>query len=101
LENGLQNNADLSDLKLASEMPPGDVENFFFRNNKDLTFQDVSATWNVSRKNISNGSAYADLDNDGDLDLIINNINSPAEILENQQAQQLGKIKNNFLKKKL
>jgi len=98
LENGLQNNADLSDLKLASEMPPGDVENFFFRNNKDLTFQDVSATWNVSRKNISNGSAYSDLDNDGDLDLIINNINSTAEILENQQSQQLGKAKNNFLK---
>jgi len=98
LENGLQNNADLSDLELASEMPPGDVANFFFRNNKDLTFQDVSATWNVSRKNISNGSAYADLDNDGDLDLIINNINSTAEILENQQAQQLGKAKNNFLK---
>ena len=98
LENGLQNNADLSDLELASEMPSGDVENFFFRNNKDLTFQDVSATWNVSRKNISNGSAYADLDNDGDLDLIINNINAAAEILENQQAQQLGKAKNNFLK---
>jgi hypothetical protein len=58
----------------------------------------VSATWNVSRKNISNGSAYADLDNDGDLDLIINNINAAAEILENQQAQQLGKAKNNFLK---
>jgi hypothetical protein len=98
LENGLQNNVDLSDLELASEMPPGDVENFFFRNNKDLTFQNVSATWNVSRKNISNGSAYADLDNDGDLDLIINNINATAEILENQQAQQLGKAKNNFLK---
>jgi hypothetical protein len=98
LDNGLQNNADLSDLELASEMPTGDVENFFFRNNKDLTFQDVSATWNVSRKNISNGSAYADLDNDGDLDLIINNINAAAEILENQQAQQLGKAKNNFLK---
>ncbi len=98
LENGLQNNADLSDLELASEMPPGDVANFFFRNNKDLTFQDVSSTWNVSKKNISNGSAYADLDNDGDLDLIINNINSTAEILENQQAQQQAKAKNNFLK---
>jgi hypothetical protein len=98
LDNGLQNNADISDLKLASEMPPGDVANFFFRNNQDLTFQDVSATWNVPRKNISNGSAYADLDNDGDLDLIINNINAAAEILENQQAQQVGKAKNNFLK---
>jgi hypothetical protein len=98
LDNGLQNNADISDLKLASEMPPGDVANFFFRNNKDLTFQDVSATWNVSKKNISNGAAYADLDNDGDLDLIINNINAAAEILENQQAQPLGKAKNNFLK---
>ena len=98
LDNGLQNNADISDLELASEMPPGDVANFFFRNNKDLTFQDVSSSWNVSKKNISNGSAYADLDNDGDLDLIINNINAAAEILENQQAQQVGKTKNNFLK---
>jgi len=98
LDNGLQNNADISDLELASEMPPGDVANFFFRNNKDLTFQDVSSSWNVSKKNISNGSAYADLDNDGDLDLIINNINAAAEILENQQAQQVGNTKNNFLK---
>jgi hypothetical protein len=68
LENGLQNNSEISDLELASEMPSGDVANFFFRNNKDLTFQDVSSTWNVPQKNISNGAAYADLDNDGDLD---------------------------------
>jgi len=98
LENGLQNNSEISDLELASKMPSGDVANFFFRNNKDLTFQDVSATWNVPQKNISNGAAYADLDNDGDLDLVINNINSAAQILENQQAQQLDQSKNNFLK---
>lgn len=98
LDNGLQNNADITDLELASEMPYGDVTNFFFRNNKDLTFQDVSATWNIAKKSISNGAAYADLDNDGDLDLIINNINASAEILENQQAQQLDQSKNKFLK---
>jgi hypothetical protein len=98
LENGLQNNSEISDLELASEMPSGDVANFFFRNNKDLTFQDVSSTWNVPQKNSSNGAAYADLDNDGDLDLIINNINAAAQILENQQAQQLDQSKNNFLK---
>lgn len=98
LENGLQNNADITDLELASEMPDGDVTNFFFRNNKDLTFQDVSSTWNIPKKSISNGAAYADLDNDGDLDLIINNINASAEILENQQAQQLDQSKSKFLK---
>jgi len=98
LDNGLQNNSQISDLELASEMPSGDVANFFFRNNKDLTFQDVSSTWNIAQKNFSNGAAYADLDNDGDLDLIINNINAAAEILENQQAQQPDKTKNNFLK---
>lgn len=98
LENGLQNNSEISDLELASEMPSGDVANFFFRNKKDLTFEDVSSTWNIPKKNSSNGAAYADLDNDGDLDLIINNINATAEILENQQAKQLDKTKNNFLK---
>jgi hypothetical protein len=98
LENGFQNNAEITDLELSSEMPSGAVANFFFRNNKDLTFQDVSSTWNIAQKNFSNGAAYADLDNDGDLDLIINNINAAAEILENQQAQQTDKTKNNFLK---
>lgn len=84
IEEGLQNKPNISDLDLAGKMPPGDVGNFIFRNNGDLTFKDVSQEWGLSGNGISNGAIYADLDNDGDLDLVINNINQPAGIYENR-----------------
>lgn len=84
LKEGLQNKTNISDLELAEKMPPGDVSNFIFNNNGDLTFRDVSHEWGISGKNISNGAIYVDLDNDGDLDLVINNINEPAGIYENR-----------------
>ncbi|EAZ81298.1 FG-GAP-like repeat-containing protein [Algoriphagus machipongonensis] len=87
IEDGLQNKPDISDLRLADEMPPGDVSNFIFKNNRDLTFSDVSQEWGVFGKGISNGAVYADLDNDGDLDLVVNNINQPAGIYENKLKQ--------------
>lgn len=87
LKEGLQNKPNISDLELAERMPPGDVSNFIFKNNRDLTFRDVSLEWGISEKNISNGAIYVDLDNDGDLDLVINNINQPAGIYENRLGQ--------------
>lgn len=87
LKNGLQNSPEITDLKIARKMPLGDVANFIFQNKKDLTFQDVSQNWGITTKTSSNGAVYADLDNDGDLDLIVNNINAKAEILENRLSQ--------------
>lgn len=59
------------------------LPNFIFENNGNTNFDNVSDTWVVERPSYSNGTAYADLDLDGDLDLIINNINESAFVYEN------------------
>lgn len=59
------------------------IHNFIFRNNKDLTFTDKSLEWGFESKGFSTGAAFADLDNDGDLDLVINNQNETASVLRN------------------
>lgn len=68
---------------------------FAFRNNGDLTFTDQSAVWGFTAPAYSTGAAYADLDNDGDLDYITNNINSPAFIFQNHSGER---TQNHFLK---
>ncbi|MDB5260751.1 MAG: RNA-binding protein [Adhaeribacter sp.] len=86
------------DQKALKMMPQGKVPNYIFRGAKNLKFEDKSLDWGFKEPTISNGAAYADLDNDGDLDLITNNINQPAGIYRNQSNQLL---KNNYLKIKL
>lgn len=70
-------------LDLVHRMPSSDVVNYLFRNNGNLTFSNVSREWGISTPSNSNGAAYADLDNDGDLDLVINNINKPVFLYRN------------------
>ncbi|OQP44616.1 RNA-binding protein [Niastella yeongjuensis] len=77
-------------LQLVHQIPASNVINYLFANNKNCTFSNVSAQWGFNRASNSNGAAYADLDNDGDLDLIINNINQPAYIYRNEARQQTG-----------
>lgn len=71
------------------------LPNIIYRNEGNLHFSEKTAEWGLNFPTFSNGAAYADLDNDGDLDLIINNIDDDASVLENQSNQRKD---NNFLK---
>lgn len=72
------------ELALTENMPTIKLPNYVFRNNGDLTFSEISEEWGLNVESYSNGAAYADLDNDGDLDIVVNNINDKAFILENR-----------------
>lgn len=64
-------------------LPEVGTQNFLYRNDGNLKFTDVSKSWAPTNHGFSNGAIYADLDNDGDLDLVTNNINSKAILLKN------------------
>ncbi len=70
-------------LSFAQMLPQQKLNNYFFKNNGDTTYEDVSVHWADSVPTFSNGAVYADLDNDGDLDIVVNNINEEATILKN------------------
>ena len=69
--------------KLMGEMPQRKKNNYFFRNNGDLTFEKMNGVWAEDSLTCSNGAAYADLDNDGDLDIVVNNSAGPSFIYKN------------------
>jgi hypothetical protein len=81
------NNTDAYDAESINAMPDGASHPFFFRNNGVSPFTDVSNDWGTgTMKGYYNGAAYADLDNDGDADLVINSINAPAVLLKNNSS---------------
>jgi len=83
---------------VVEKMQPIKMPNYIFENQGSLKFQNQSGNWLKKQNSISNGAVYADLDQDGDLDLIVNNIDETAYILENQSSNKEKANKNNFLK---
>ncbi|QCX40329.1 RNA-binding protein [Aureibaculum algae] len=75
-------------LKFSQMLPQQKLVNYFFKNNGDLTFEDTSTKWTDSIPTFSNGAIYADLDNDGDLDIVVNNINENATVLKNNAIEK-------------
>lgn len=90
------NTTKLLDKQALKKMPKGNVTNYIFQGGKDLQFKNKSNEWIENDSIISNGGAYADLDNDGDLDIVTNNLNSVASIYINKTDD-----KANYLKLKL
>ena len=74
-------------MDLVTAMPSTKLPNYIFRNNHDLTFSNKQQDWGITNATISNGAVYADLDNDGDLDLVVNNINEEASIYQNTSRE--------------
>ena len=77
------NRMDSSDLHLIEMIPQIKINNQFFKNQGDLSFTNISQTIHGNVESYSNGAAYADLDNDGDLDIIVNNIDDSPFVYEN------------------
>lgn len=81
------NFTDKYDKETIDGMPEGSSHPFFFHNESEYQFKDVSADWGTGNlKGFFNGSAYADFDNDGDLDMVINCLNAEATLLRNNSA---------------
>jgi hypothetical protein len=81
---------------LIQQMPEAKLENYAFQNNHDLTFLNVTKKWGIRTPTFSNGAVYVDLDNDGDLDVVINNINDAASVYKNNLREQ-NKSTSNFI----
>ncbi|MEM6803714.1 MAG: VCBS repeat-containing protein [Bacteroidota bacterium] len=96
-----QAGAFVSQEDLLAQVPSVKIPNYAFQNKGDLTFEDVSSSWGFSQASFSNGAAFVDLDNDGDLDYVVNNINDLAFIYQNTSNEQDEDKKRHYLRIKL
>jgi len=81
-------NRDLPYLQLQQMFPEQPLQNYIYHNQQKLSFADYSATSGVDVAGFTNGASYADLDNDGDLDLVLNNLDSPALVYQNLSQEK-------------
>ncbi len=82
--------------EMLSQVPEVKISNYAFKNNGNLTFTNVSKDWGITTPSFSTGAAYADLDNDGDVDFVINNINDEATLYRNE-LRHLKNDSNHFI----
>ena len=82
---------------IIEKMPVTPLPNYAYKNNRDLTFTDEAQNWGLGVPSLSNGAAYGDLDNDGDLDLVVNNVNMTSFVYRNNTNEL---TENNFIKLK-
>ena len=80
---------------IIEKMPITPLPNYAYHNNKDLTFTDKAKNWGLGIPSLSNGAAYGDLDNDGDLDLVVNNVNMTSFVYKNNTNELTD---NNYIK---
>jgi hypothetical protein len=74
---------------IINKMPSVPIANKLFRNKGNLQFEDIGDSWGLDKKTFSNGAVYTDIDNDGDLDLVISNVNQKAVIYRNNTREKM------------
>ncbi|WP_025741654.1 VCBS repeat-containing protein [Aquimarina pacifica] len=95
-ELGSLKNRNDSLLQRSLSIPSEKIDNFMFRNKGDYDFENVNKQWGIQYEGFSNGVVYADLDNDGDLEIITNNIDDYASVFENKSSENNNYIKIHF-----
>jgi len=93
VKSNIDNNIHMTVLDVVNMMPSEKLSNYSYKNNGDLSFSNATKSWGLDEKVNSNGVAYADLDNDGDLDLIVNNMSAKASVYQNNSVGNFINIK--------